>query len=152
MNQTERLDRYMGYAGLIADNFIELDVTTADGNQITVSQTAHPDLFWAMRGAGHNFGIVTKFKYHIFDYPKGPDTYYATYFFTGDKLEAFFILLNKLLDNGKIPKDANTNAGLLSNPALSPKVSRGYPLLPDFRSGIDCFIAHLAVPILLLWY
>lgn len=37
-----------------------------------------------MRGAGHNFGIVTKFKHKIFDYPKGQDTYYATYFFRGD--------------------------------------------------------------------
>ncbi|KAI4180354.1 MAG: hypothetical protein L6R41_007284 [Letrouitia leprolyta] len=96
---------YQGYAGLMADNLIEMEVVTADGSEITVSESSNPDLFWAMRGAGQNFGIVTKFRYKIFDYPNGQDIFYATYHFTEDKLEILFEHLNRLLDNGSLPKD-----------------------------------------------
>ncbi|KAL8646384.1 MAG: hypothetical protein Q9210_006173, partial [Variospora velana] len=115
------LDVYMGYAGLISDNIVEMDVVTANGSEIKVSATSNPDLYWGMRGAGHNFGIVTKFQYKIFDYPKGQDTYYVTYFFTEDKLEAFFKQLNQLLNDGNMPKDINTYALYLINPSISPQ-------------------------------
>ncbi|KAL8809979.1 MAG: hypothetical protein Q9200_002964, partial [Gallowayella weberi] len=90
---------YQGYAGLMADNIIEMDVVTADGSEITVSESSYPDLYWAMRGAGQNFGIVTKFRYKIFDYPNGQDIFYAMFHFTEDKTEALFEHLNGLLNN-----------------------------------------------------
>jgi FAD/FMN-containing dehydrogenase len=37
----------------------------ANGTAVTVSSESNPDLFWAIRGAGHNFGIVTEFEYKI---------------------------------------------------------------------------------------
>ncbi|KAL8934515.1 MAG: hypothetical protein Q9216_005873 [Gyalolechia sp. 2 TL-2023] len=98
---------YQGYAGLMGDNFIEMDVVTADGSEITVSESSNPDLFWAMRGAGQNFGIVTKFRYKIFDYPNGQNIFHATYHFTEDKLEILFEHLNSLLNHGTLPKDVN---------------------------------------------
>ena len=113
----------MGYAGLVSDNIISMDVVTADGCSIHVSHSSNPDLYWAMRGAGHNYGIVTKFKFKIFDYPKGQDTYSVNYVFTEDKLEPFFKQMNKLLDNGKLPKDANAYALYILNPDIHPKVS-----------------------------
>lgn len=114
--------RYMGYAGLIADNIISMDVVTADGSQITVSASSHPELYWGMRGAGHNYGIVTNLVYKIFDYPRGQSTYYVDYFYSEDKLEAFFQQLNRLLDNGNLERNVNVYAVLLLNPAISPKV------------------------------
>ncbi|KAJ4355241.1 hypothetical protein N0V95_003070 [Ascochyta clinopodiicola] len=48
----------MGEVGFGVDNVISLRVATANGKLLTVSKTSHPDLFWAMRGAGPNFGIV----------------------------------------------------------------------------------------------
>ncbi len=39
----------------------------ANGSAVTVSTTSHPDLFWALRGAGHNFGIVTSMEYRVYD-------------------------------------------------------------------------------------
>ena len=114
---------YQGYAGLMTDNFIAMDVVTADGLEVTASETSNPDLFWAMRGAGQNFGIVTKFRYKIFDYPNSQDIFYATYYFAEDKLEALFEHLNKLLDNGTLPRDVNAYVVLRLKPHISPKVS-----------------------------
>ena len=114
---------YMGFAGLIADNILELDVITANGSEIKVSKSSNQDLFWGMRGAGHNFGIVTKFRLRIFDYPKGQDTFYVTYTFPEEKLESFFTRLNRLLDNGKLPKEANTYVLYIFNPDVNAKVS-----------------------------
>ncbi|KAL9012906.1 MAG: hypothetical protein Q9173_002371, partial [Seirophora scorigena] len=85
------LGGYQGSIGLMADSFIEMDIVTADGSEITVSESSHPDLFWAMRGAGQNFGIVTKFRYRIMDYPDGrQDIFHATYHFTENQLEVLF--------------------------------------------------------------
>ena len=117
----------MGYAGLMTDNIIEMNVVTADGSQVKVSESSNNDLYWGMRGAGHNFGIVTSFKYKIFDYPRGQDTYYVNYFYTEDKLEAVFSQLNKLLDNGKLPRDFNAYVVYIANPDLNPMVSLQIP-------------------------
>ena len=47
--------------GLACDNVISYELVTASGSVINVSKTSYPDLFWALRGGGNNFGIVTKF-------------------------------------------------------------------------------------------
>jgi FAD/FMN-containing dehydrogenase len=55
--------------GLAIDALEAVEIVTADGREITASAESHPDLFWAVRGGGGNFGVVTRFVYRL--YPVG---------------------------------------------------------------------------------
>ncbi len=53
--------------GLTIDNLLAAEIATADGNILQIDETNHADLFWAIRGGGGNFGVVTKFKFQLQD-------------------------------------------------------------------------------------
>jgi FAD/FMN-containing dehydrogenase len=56
--------------GLTCDNLLSVDLVTADGRLLMVSEEEHPDLFWGIRGGGGNFGIATSFEFQL--HPVGP--------------------------------------------------------------------------------
>jgi FAD/FMN-containing dehydrogenase len=62
-----------GKHGLSIDNLRAVQIVTADGQLLTASATEHPDLFWAVRGAGSNFGVITSFEFEL--HPVGPTVY-----------------------------------------------------------------------------
>lgn len=115
--------RYMGFYGLIIDNLLSMNVVLANGSMVVVSERSAPDLWWGMRGAGHNFGIVTSFNTKI--YKRTVDEwFYITYIFRQDKLEPLFEVVNAMMNNGTQPKE-------LMNYAL-------YAWVPDISTTEVC--------------
>src|SRR5712692_9201188 len=72
-------------AGLSSDNLLSAEVVTADGRTLTASPRAQPDLFWAIRGGGGNFGVVTSFEFQL--HPVGPLVNLGLFFWGADKGE-----------------------------------------------------------------
>jgi hypothetical protein len=56
--------------GLAIDNLRSVRLVTAEGEALSVSKAEHPELFWALRGGGGNFGVVTSFEFAL--HPRGP--------------------------------------------------------------------------------
>ena len=54
-------------AGLACDNVVSFEVVTADGDVLRADANQHPDLYWALRGGGGNFGVVTEFEFRLHD-------------------------------------------------------------------------------------
>jgi FAD/FMN-containing dehydrogenase len=97
-----------GHYGLLSDNLVSARLVLPNATALTVSAESNPDLFWAIRGAGHNFGIVTEFTYKIYDVP--PDDSWVVEFFiyTGEKVEALYEQLNILSADGPLPPELIT--------------------------------------------
>ncbi|KAK8047557.1 hypothetical protein PG996_015621 [Apiospora saccharicola] len=117
--------RYQGLHGLASDNFINLNVVLADGSTVQVNKNSHSDLFWAMQGAGHNYGIVTSAESRI--YPRKIDTWhYHNYVWSQDKLEILFERLNALHKDGKTPPEMGVEFGSV---AVDPSFNTTDPVL-----------------------
>ena len=78
-SQTWLIRRY----GSTADNLVSADVVTAAGDLLRASETENADLFWALRGGGGNFGVVTSFEYRL--HPVGPIVLGGPAFFLWDR-------------------------------------------------------------------
>jgi len=69
--------------GLSIDNLVSADVVTADGHVLRAAADEHPDLFWAIRGGGGNFGVVTSFEFEL--HKAGPQVQFALFFWGLDR-------------------------------------------------------------------
>jgi hypothetical protein len=95
--------------GLSCDNLVSAEVVTAAGDILTCDEDHHADLFWAIRGGGGNFGVVTSFKFKAFSI----DTIYGgpTFFkIDGDLMRAYESLITKM------PEQFNALFGIVLAP------------------------------------
>ena len=92
-----------GSHGLSCDNLISADVVTADGRSLTASADENPDLLWALRGGGGNFGVVTSLEFQL--HPVGPEVLAGWLIFPADKAREFFPAVNEF--TGNMPDEMN---------------------------------------------
>lgn len=82
----------------MADNLISARLVLANATTVTVSSVENTDLFWALRGAGHNFGIVTEFEYRIHDRkPEDEALAYELMMFKEQQLEEVYEVANGMV-------------------------------------------------------
>ncbi len=98
--------------GMTCDNLLSADVVTADARFLNVNETEHPDLFWALKGGGGNFGVVTSFEYRL--HPVGPLLAFAGPVYSTDKARQVLHGFREFVSNA--PDEINALAVLWTIP------------------------------------
>ncbi|KAF1815935.1 FAD binding domain-containing protein [Eremomyces bilateralis CBS 781.70] len=89
--------RLAGKYGLGVDNLLSVNMVNADGDLRTVTEKSDPALWWAIRGAGPNFGVVTSATIKAYEVPQEKNTaWLGGLIFTQDKIEALVTAINNL--------------------------------------------------------
>ena len=101
--------------GLALDNVVRAELVLADGRAVVASATEHPDLFWAIRGGGGNFGVVTSLTVRL--HPAKPIVG-GTILFAWSEAAAVLRGYQKLMQSA--PDEFSVQAGLLSAPDGQP--------------------------------
>jgi FAD/FMN-containing dehydrogenase len=117
--------------GMTVDNLVSADVVVADGRLLHADATTNPELFWALRGGGGNFGVVTSFEFAL--HPVGPEIFAGLIVFP--QTEAKSVLQQHRTFIATAPEELNVWAVLRKAPPL--------PFLPPEVHGRD--IIALAV-------
>jgi hypothetical protein len=90
-------------AGLSIDNLISAEVVTADGRVLRASSEEHSDLFWAIRGGGGNFGVVTEFEFRLHEV--GPIVQFGLFFWGQEEGQAALQLIREVMR--ELPRSMN---------------------------------------------
>jgi FAD/FMN-containing dehydrogenase len=120
--------------GMAADNLLSADVVTADGQLLQASASEHSDLFWAIRGGGGNFGVVTRFEFRL--HPVGPEVTAGLIVFPHAQAKA---VLGSYRDAvNEMPDELTVWAVLRKAPPL--------PFLPQEAHGQDVLVLPVFSP------
>jgi FAD/FMN-containing dehydrogenase len=108
-----------GQYGYAVDGLVSARVVLANGNVVTASRTQNADLFWALQGAGHNFGILASLQVKVHDIPSKWTVY--SFVFLHDKLEALYSLVNEFEEpSSKRPAKLAMTGAILRLPDVDP--------------------------------
>jgi FAD/FMN-containing dehydrogenase len=111
-------------------------MVTADGEKILVDKDNHPDLYWAIRGGGGNFGIVSKFKYQLHSF--GPNVVAGMILYTMDKAKEVLQFYREFIR--KAPDEMASYAGFIVTPDGLPVTV----ILPVWTGDVKDAEKHLA--------
>src|SRR5262245_44910430 len=109
--------------GLTIDNLVAVDLVTAEGLLVHASEDEHPELFWGLRGAGPNFGIVTSFEFRL--HPLGHAITFGTVVHPIDRARELAGLWRELADNG--PDELFLSFGTTKGEAYVTALHSGLP-------------------------
>jgi FAD/FMN-containing dehydrogenase len=113
--------------GLTCDNLIGADIVTADGRYLHVSEDEHPELLWALRGGGGNFGVVTSFEFRAHEV--GPMVYAGIVFYRGEDAKAVLAGFREAASSA--PDELSMAVNLTTAPPLPflPEEVHGKPII-----------------------
>lgn len=117
--------------GMTIDNLIGADVVTAEGEKVRASADSHPDLFWAIRGGGGNFGVVTSFEFAL--NPIGPEVLSGLIVHPGSEARACLDFYRRFA--AEAPDELTTWIIMRKAPPL--------PFLPEEVHGTDVLVFAL---------
>ncbi|KAL5355969.1 hypothetical protein BJX96DRAFT_142127 [Aspergillus floccosus] len=106
-----------GLFGLGVDALVEVRLVTATGDIVTVSEKRHPDLLWAIRGAGANFGIITEATFRMSDQPNNGDAVIGSFVFPAEGALAVFEELQSL--DYVLPADLGVQLSIAYNRTIN---------------------------------
>ncbi|KAL4745582.1 hypothetical protein BDW72DRAFT_211212 [Aspergillus terricola var. indicus] len=104
---------FQGPLGLGLDSLVSVRLVTASGDLIEVSETQHPELFWGIRGAGANFGIVTSATFRVHDAPNDSKITSIDFLYPGSLNESIWEVLKSFDDD--LPSELVLNFALSTN-------------------------------------
>src|SRR5262249_13702305 len=100
--------------GMTIDNLLAVDITGADGKMLHATEKENPDLFWAVRGGGGNFGVVTQFEFKL--HPVGPNVFAGLIVFPFKEAKQVLTRYREFVDSS--PAKLNVWAVLRQAPPL----------------------------------
>jgi FAD/FMN-containing dehydrogenase len=116
------------------DNLLEVELVTADGSLITASKTTNSELFWGIRGAGFNFGIVLSATYRIYDLRNGGNVTNADFVFPFEKGSELLRVIKRWEDHQ--PEALAIAMASMWNPKTDevrfPPFYKSYDMLTDY--------------------
>jgi FAD/FMN-containing dehydrogenase len=122
--------------GLSIDNLTAAEVVLADGSVVWANETDHADLFWALRGGGGNFGVVTTFEFAL--HPVGPLVDVGLFFWEAERGTQALQMLRDVVR--ALPRDLNVIIGALNAPP-APFVPQEHLFKPGFALILTGFNA-----------
>ena len=113
--------------GLSIDNLKAVEIVTADGRLVRADEERHPDLFWALRGGGGNFGVVTAFEFRL--HPVGPEVWSLLAIYPLDRAQEVLAACRDFM--GSAPEDLMVIGVFWSAPDVEPvpEEHRGKPVV-----------------------
>ena len=153
--------------GMTIDNLVSAEMVTADGRKIQVSKDENTDLFWAIRGGGGNFGVVTRFEFAL--YPVGPEILAGLLVFPIDQakqvLEKYrefvntapeelnvWVVLRKAPPLPFLPVNVHGKEGILLAIFYAGDIAEGEKLINPLRSFGDAYGEHIGAQPYAQWH
>jgi FAD/FMN-containing dehydrogenase len=129
---------YSGIYGAISDSLLSVEIIIPSGELVTASNYQNQDLFWAIKGAGSNFGVVTSLTFQVYDSPNAGMVMNADMIFPVSVNATLWKFAKTFL--GRQPKELSMGFSVTFDPASQQVISLSFS--PRYLSNRDIIGRH----------